>query len=67
MFKTNPSKNHSMSSQILTQILLGICALMLIALGLSLIYLNNLYISLGIFGLIMIDLFVAWRIILKNT
>ena len=56
-----------MSSQILTQILLGICALMLIALGLSLIYLNNLYISLGIFGLIMIDLFVAWRIILKNT
>ena len=56
-----------MSSQILTQILLGICALMLIALGLSLIYLNNLYISLGIFSLIMIDLFVAWRIILKNT
>ena len=56
-----------MSFQILTQILLGVCALMLIGLGLSLIYLNNLFISLGIFGLIMIDLFITWRIILKNT
>lgn len=56
-----------MTTQNLIQVLLGISSLLLVGLGLSLIYLNNLYISLGIFAVILINLYGIRKLILKNN